>query len=70
MLPRNDLTLGYRGEQRVQSLGDDTGARTSRAGTGASGPVSYASDHHLSTGMGESDCWDRMVENQRKEHVA
>ena len=49
MLTGNDLMLGYRGERRVQLLGDYMGARASRAGTGASG-------RHLSAGAGESDC--------------
>ena len=70
MLTGNDLTLGYHGEWRIRSLGDGTGARASRAGTGAIGPISCAFDRHLSAGTSESDRWDRAVENQRKEHVA
>ena len=70
MLTGNDLTLGYRGELYVRSLGDGTGARTSRASTGMSNPVSYASGRHLSAGAGESNRWDHAVVNQRKEHVA
>ena len=70
MLIGNDLMLGYCRERRVWSLGDGTSARTSRAGTDASGPVSCASGHHLSAGAGESDHWDHAVENQRKEHMA
>ena len=44
--------------------------RTSRASTGVSGPVFCGSGRHLRAGVGESDRWDRTVENQRKEHVA
>ena len=65
MLTRNDLTLDYCRERRVRLLGDGTSARASRASTDASGPVSCASGHHLSAGMGESDRWDHVVENQR-----
>jgi hypothetical protein len=39
MLTGLDLTLGYRGEQHVRSLGVGAGARASRRGTDASGPA-------------------------------
>jgi hypothetical protein len=39
MLTGLDLTLGYRGEHHIRSLGVGAGARASRRGTDASGPA-------------------------------